>query len=300
MDVASPHTRKLLRDYKRQSQDRSQLMYLQRFRATSSTLLRVEAGQLTLRGAFSHIPFWQAAGDAVQRVVLAPPGGAATPAASPTASVQAPLQRAGASNAAALAAATPPPPPFRPSSLQVSLGVQQGTLVLCNDKAETFGAPDVLQCSLAGVSLAYAQATLLPVRPANKAGKSATGRAALARALWGWEGHGACWAVVPSSSGFVPASPHVTRCRPAPPPLHPCSPLPCAAPAPAPWRSPAEPEELRLLPQLLHLALGGAVRRLAPAGARAGPRCWAARGAAGWVIVCACQCTPGRGRITRL
>ena len=50
------------------------------------------------------------------------------------------------------------------------MGVQQATAVLCNDKPETFGAPDVLQCSMAGVSLAYDMATLLPDRPANKAG----------------------------------------------------------------------------------------------------------------------------------
>lgn len=192
MDVASPHTRKLLRDYKRQSQDRSQLMYLQRFRATSATVLRVEAGALTLRGAFSHIPFWQAASDAVTRVVLAPAGaGAPSAAGSPThgpspspvggaqragaGGPSAPaLQRSGGSTAAALGgAAAPPPTPFRPSSLQISLAVQQAAAVLCNDKPETFGAPDVLQASLAGLSLAYDQATLLPDRPANKAGRLA-------------------------------------------------------------------------------------------------------------------------------
>ena len=101
LDVASPHTRQLLQDYKRQHQasralrqqppassqsmppqqqqqargaeptprprprlpclpqDRSQLLYLQRFRATASTVLRVDAGSLTLRVAFSHVPFWK-------------------------------------------------------------------------------------------------------------------------------------------------------------------------------------------------------------------------------------------------
>lgn len=175
MDVASDQTRKVLRNYKRQSQDRSQLMYLQRFRATSTTLLRVEAGALTLRGAFSHIPFWQTASEAVQRVVLAP-----APGAAPGSTVASPMSRGaptpspglarGTSNASA-AAGAPPPTPFRPSSLQVSLAVQQATLVLCNDKPETFGAPDVLQASLSDASLAYDQATLLPDRPANKAGR---------------------------------------------------------------------------------------------------------------------------------
>jgi hypothetical protein len=76
-----------------------------------------------------------------------------------------------------------PAAPFRPSSLQITLGVQQATAVLCNDKPETFGAPDVLQCSLSGVSLAYDTATLLPDRPANKAGKSC-GAAYLQLALY--------------------------------------------------------------------------------------------------------------------
>ncbi len=51
-------------------QDRNQMMYLQRFRATSSTVLRLNAGELTLRAAFSHIHFWQTATDALNRVVL--------------------------------------------------------------------------------------------------------------------------------------------------------------------------------------------------------------------------------------
>lgn len=44
-------------------------MYLQRFRATSTTILRIDAGELTLRAAFSHIPFWKLAQDAVDRVM---------------------------------------------------------------------------------------------------------------------------------------------------------------------------------------------------------------------------------------
>lgn len=51
-------------------QDRSQMMYLQRFRATATTVVRLTAGDLTLRAAFSHIPFWQTAIDSVNRVVL--------------------------------------------------------------------------------------------------------------------------------------------------------------------------------------------------------------------------------------
>lgn len=207
MDVASEHTQKLLRDQRQQSQDRSQLMYLQRYRATATTVLRVEAGALTLRAAFSHIPFWRAATSAVQRVVLAPvaPSAPASRVASPVAAAAelaaselaagSSLPRASSEMALLAAAASAAAPngsvaggdaagdaashaaPFRPSSLQIHLGVQQATAVLCNDKPETFGAPDVLQASLANVVLAYDTATLLPDRPANKAGEqSSVGR----------------------------------------------------------------------------------------------------------------------------
>lgn len=161
-------------------------MYLQRFRATASTVLRVEAGQLTLRGAFSHIPFWQTASRAVEQVVMAPapPALAASAAASPTRSTPQQAQPMGTAAAAGTwPEAKPkaaPPPPFRPTALQVSLAMQQGTLVLCNDKPETFGAPDVLQCTLAGVSLVFDQATPLPKRTnmAGEPGGVGAGRAA--------------------------------------------------------------------------------------------------------------------------
>ncbi len=153
-------------------------MYLQRFRATASTVLRVEAGQLTLRGAFSHIPFWQTASRAVERVVMAPAPHAlpASAAASPTRVTPQQAQRAGGAAVADAKPKAAPPPPFRPTALQVSLAMQQGTLVLCNDKPETFGAPDVLQCTLAGVSLAFDQATPLPKRT-NMAGGCGLGTA---------------------------------------------------------------------------------------------------------------------------
>lgn len=171
-------------------------MYLQRYRATSSTVLRIEAGSLTLRAAFSHIPFWRAASAAVQRVVLAPAVQPLSPSSqqaacgpSCTAGLPRPPSTDSADEAAELiagavaagaggregsprggTAAPAPALPFRPSSLQIHVGAQQATVVLCNDKPETFGAPDVLQCSLAGVVLAYDTATLLPDRPPNKAG----------------------------------------------------------------------------------------------------------------------------------
>lgn len=185
-------------------------MHLQRYRATSSTMLRIEAGALTLRAAFSHIPFWRAASAAVQRVVLAPPAqpgspssqqaacgtpsatGLPRPASTDSADEAAELLAGAVAGAAATegargepscrAVAAPPArpaPPFRPSSLQIHVNAQQATAVLCNDKPETFGAPDVLQCSLASVVLAYDTATLLPDRPPNKAGACVVAEAGL-------------------------------------------------------------------------------------------------------------------------
>lgn len=162
MDVASPHTRSLLESYRRSSQDRTTLMYLSQYRAMASTVVRVDVGPVTVRAAFSHIPFWQAAVDGVQRVMLQPSAAPASTAAKGLGRSNSP---SGGSSSGLRAQ------PFRPASLQVTGALQTAALVLCNDKPETFGAPDVLQYSLCGASVAYDAATLLPDRPANKAGR---------------------------------------------------------------------------------------------------------------------------------
>ena len=172
MDVASPHTRSLLQSYKRASRDRSQLMFLSQFLTVSITVVRIKAGALTARAAFSHIPFWQTAVDAIQHVVLEVPSSTmSSPSISPAPSIApdgaSKLQRA----ATEVSVKAPPAKPFRPHSIQVTANLENVAAVLCNDKPETFGAPDVLQLSFCEASLAYDAATMLPDRPANKAAR---------------------------------------------------------------------------------------------------------------------------------
>jgi hypothetical protein len=196
MDVASPHTRTLLEDYKKTSRDRMQLMYLSQYRAVSGMTIRIEAGELTMRAAFSHVSFWQTAIQGVEEVVVsalqadgvlpAPQhtedGGASASASASSstsslalrnhglassASASAPSLGFGSSSIAAKAAAAA----FRPHSFHVSGALENLALVLCNDKPETFGAPDVLQFSVCKATASYDAATILPDRPANKAGR---------------------------------------------------------------------------------------------------------------------------------
>ena len=188
MDVASPHTRSLLDSYRRASRDRSQLMFLSQFLTVSTTVVHIKAGALTARAAFSHIPFWQTALDGVNRVVLgitssSPSGGAvvvANPALTAPSSVgrggpPAPLPSQPSLNRSNTDISTSKTElnPFRPHSLQVTIALENVAAVLCNDKPETFGAPDVLQLSFCEATLAYDAATMLPDRPANKAARLA-------------------------------------------------------------------------------------------------------------------------------
>ncbi len=179
MDVASPHTRSLLESYKRASRDRSQLMFLSQFLTVSTTVVHIKAGALTARAAFSHIPFWQTALDGVNRVVLgittssSPAGagvvGVAPPGVPPSTALprQSSLARSNTESSLNKAKVNP----FRPHSMQVTIALENVAAVLCNDKPETFGAPDVLQLSFCEASLAYDAATMLPDRPANKAAR---------------------------------------------------------------------------------------------------------------------------------
>lgn len=168
MDVASPHTRSLLQSYKRASRDRSQLMFLSQFLTVSTTIVKIKAGALTARAAFSHIPFWQTAVDSVQRMMLDVPPAALSPAPSAGTNGVPSVQRTASVGGAKAAGATKP---FRPHSIQVTADLENVAAVLCNDKPETFGAPDVLQLSFCEASLAYDAATMLPDRPANKAAR---------------------------------------------------------------------------------------------------------------------------------
>jgi len=197
MEVATPHIKTLLKEHRKATDERSQLMYLQKFRATASTTIKLDAESLTLRAAFSHIPFWKTAITTSKRVMSSIFSGEVSPSSpgnlSPSLSMT--LLEAQETSAAsedimdysmgrrhttstggeaatgALKAAMLTG--FRPSSLQIMANIQNTAIVLCNDKPETFGAPDVLEFSVGKLSLGFDMATLLPDRPANKAGRLA-------------------------------------------------------------------------------------------------------------------------------
>ena len=57
---------------------------------------------------------------------------------------------------------------FRPSKLKMEAALQSIAVVLCNDKPQTFGAPDVLQLSTHHVLVHWSQDTQLPDRPPNQ------------------------------------------------------------------------------------------------------------------------------------
>lgn len=159
VDVSSPHTRSLLKNYKRVSKDRSQIMFLSQYRATSSTIVRFKTGSLTTRAAFSHIPFWQTLWGNVDRIIYASPS-SVQDSTTGTSQNTSPKE----SNTEEFAA-------FRSHSLQVNGTVESAAFFLCNDKPQTFGAPDVLQFTVCQTSLAYDASSLLPDRPPNKAAR---------------------------------------------------------------------------------------------------------------------------------
>ncbi|KAL6785838.1 hypothetical protein ACKKBG_A00370 [Auxenochlorella protothecoides x Auxenochlorella symbiontica] len=181
LDVATPRTRALLQGYKRASAEHKEMVYLQRLRTTTLTAVSVEAGALTVRAAFSHIPFWRAAAAALRLVAGGAGAGPGSPGA-PTsldaaqASGAAPGAFVAPAPSAAAALGAPASPrraaaPFRPYSLQISARAASLTAVLCNDKPETFGAPDVLLAGVSEVEAGYDTALVLPDRPPNKAGQ---------------------------------------------------------------------------------------------------------------------------------
>lgn len=58
---------------------------------------------------------------------------------------------------------------FRPSQLRVDAAVRAVSLVLCNDKLSTYGAPDVLQMSLDQLDAHFARDRCFADRPSNQA-----------------------------------------------------------------------------------------------------------------------------------
>ncbi len=58
---------------------------------------------------------------------------------------------------------------FRPSKISTNAVVESVSLVLCNDKPQTFGAPDVLQASADHLALQYSMDQQFADRPADQA-----------------------------------------------------------------------------------------------------------------------------------
>ena len=58
---------------------------------------------------------------------------------------------------------------FRPSKLRVDAAIRTVSLVLCNDKLTTYGAPDVLQVSVDQLDGHFYRNACFADRPANQA-----------------------------------------------------------------------------------------------------------------------------------
>ena len=58
---------------------------------------------------------------------------------------------------------------WQPAALEVMARMRSAALVLCNDKLQTYGAPDVLQLAVSELAAAFAREAVLADRPPNQA-----------------------------------------------------------------------------------------------------------------------------------
>ncbi len=58
---------------------------------------------------------------------------------------------------------------WQPAALEVTASVRSAALVLCNDKPQTYGAPDVLQFAISDLAAAFSRDAALADRPPNQA-----------------------------------------------------------------------------------------------------------------------------------
>lgn len=142
LDVATPRTRELLEEY---YAGKGQVGAMSRSitKAVSVQSVNARLGMFTCRMAFSHVPFWKMATDGIAVLTRQATGGAE----------EQPVEKE-----------------FRPSGVQMSASFERLALVLCNDKPETFGAPDVLNLCLSDGEASLDMASLLPDRPPNAVG----------------------------------------------------------------------------------------------------------------------------------
>lgn len=60
---------------------------------------------------------------------------------------------------------------FQSSTTEIEATIQNAAIVLCNDKPQTFGAPDVLQVTASQASAQYTMSMFFPDRPPNQAAR---------------------------------------------------------------------------------------------------------------------------------
>ena len=142
LDVATPRTRELLEDY---YAGKGQIGAMSRSvtKALSVKSINARLGVFTCRVAFSHVAFWKMASDGISVLTRQVPTGVEE---------------------------IPVEVEFRPSGVQVGVSFERLAFVLCNDKPETFGAPDVLNLCLSDGEASLDMASLLPDRPPNSVG----------------------------------------------------------------------------------------------------------------------------------
>lgn len=136
----------------------------------SRSELSLELSPLTLRAAFSNIEMWRLLQADMELANQAIAGGGVG-AWPPRPDV---LPSALAARAAGLA--WPPPPQgwaaaYRPSSLRLVAALECVTLLLCDDRPASFGAPDVLQAAARRVALLAASDARTARVPAERAAR---------------------------------------------------------------------------------------------------------------------------------
>lgn len=142
MDVATPRTRELLEDYYSGKGEKGAFSSHVMFKALSVRSINMKMGVFTCRLAFSHVPFWKSAVEGFNKMG----------------------QRLSNEDG------NPVEEAFRPNGLKVAASFERIAVVLCNDKPETFGAPDVLNMCFSDGEGALDMASLLPDRPQNAVG----------------------------------------------------------------------------------------------------------------------------------
>jgi hypothetical protein len=148
LDVATPRTKNLLEDYYFGKGNKSLSLSHVGFKSLSVHSISIRIGVFTSRLAFSHISFWNSAIDSFNTICQSQQ---VDPVDKPNTDAYIDTI-------------------FRPSGMKISAFFERVAVVLCNDKAETFGAPDVLHVCMSDGEVSLDTASLLPDRRPNAVG----------------------------------------------------------------------------------------------------------------------------------